>query len=176
MPCGVFVWTIENLGPDDLEVSIMFTFQNGDGGPEDSAGGHSNEEFYCKGIYSEINLLDQLSPVSRDSVNTKVDKPYEKIITDPPDNNDEDDVDSNYDSENSDENGNFVFPNIKNFGVTAQSSSVIAENVKNKVVRQESRIVHDVTGVLMHHKGLEKSFTLALAGRQKTEVRLVEDR
>ena len=33
----------------------MFSFQNGDGGAEDGGGGHWNEEFLCKGVYSEIN-------------------------------------------------------------------------------------------------------------------------
>ena len=40
----------------DLDISIMLTFQNGDGTSEDYAGGHNNEEFLCKGVYSEIRL------------------------------------------------------------------------------------------------------------------------
>jgi len=49
LPVGAFVWTIENVGSDHLEVSIMLTFQNGFGDAEDTAGGLYNEEFFCKG-------------------------------------------------------------------------------------------------------------------------------
>lgn len=41
-PVGVFVWTVENTGATGADVAIMFTFQNGDGGPNDLAGGHVN--------------------------------------------------------------------------------------------------------------------------------------
>ena len=34
----------------------MMTFQNGDGGKEDGGGGHKNEGFLCKGVYTEIKL------------------------------------------------------------------------------------------------------------------------
>lgn len=44
-PAGVFVWTLENTGDAPLEASLMFTFQNGTGGPNDRAGGHHNELF-----------------------------------------------------------------------------------------------------------------------------------
>jgi non-lysosomal glucosylceramidase len=40
-PVSTFVWEIENTG-EDAEVSLMFTFQNGIGSENDSAGGHSN--------------------------------------------------------------------------------------------------------------------------------------
>ncbi|CAI9730886.1 non-lysosomal glucosylceramidase-like [Octopus vulgaris] len=46
LPCAVFVWTAENLGDEDLEVSIMFTFKNGRGVKEDRAGGCWNEYFH----------------------------------------------------------------------------------------------------------------------------------
>lgn len=49
LPVGAFVWTIENLGLDDLDVSIMLTFQNGFGSAEDTAGGLRNEPFFSKG-------------------------------------------------------------------------------------------------------------------------------
>lgn len=42
-PVGVFVWTVENAGGTGVDVSLMFSFQNGTGGPNDRAGGHSNE-------------------------------------------------------------------------------------------------------------------------------------
>lgn len=44
-PVGVFEWTIENLGEEEEEVSIMFTFQNGMGIESDLMGGHSNSLF-----------------------------------------------------------------------------------------------------------------------------------
>lgn len=44
-PVGVFVWTIENAGRVDADVSLMFSFQNGTGGPNDRSGGHSNQPF-----------------------------------------------------------------------------------------------------------------------------------
>ncbi len=47
-PCGVFVWTIENTGSVEAEVSLMFTFQNGMGGPSDYNGGHTNTPFHKK--------------------------------------------------------------------------------------------------------------------------------
>jgi non-lysosomal glucosylceramidase len=42
-PAGVFVWTIENTGPTEVEAALMFTFQNGTGDENDTAGGHWNE-------------------------------------------------------------------------------------------------------------------------------------
>uniref|UniRef100_A0ACB8EPJ1 Non-lysosomal glucosylceramidase n=2 Tax=Sphaerodactylus townsendi TaxID=933632 RepID=A0ACB8EPJ1_9SAUR len=45
LPVGAFVWEVENNGSEDLEVSIMFTFQNGMEAKEDRAGGHWNEPF-----------------------------------------------------------------------------------------------------------------------------------
>ncbi|MFW5714246.1 MAG: non-lysosomal glucosylceramidase [Brevefilum sp.] len=41
-PMSTFVWEIENTGEGEAEVSLMFTFQNGVGGENDTAGGHSN--------------------------------------------------------------------------------------------------------------------------------------
>ena len=34
----------------------MFSFQNGDGSETDTTGGHYNEAFVCKGVFSEIKL------------------------------------------------------------------------------------------------------------------------
>ncbi len=48
-PAAVFHWKIENTGPEKARVGLMFTFQNGNGGANDYAGGHSNETF-------ELNL------------------------------------------------------------------------------------------------------------------------
>jgi len=41
-PESVFVWTVENTGESDADIALMFTFQNGMGGQNDLAGGHSN--------------------------------------------------------------------------------------------------------------------------------------
>jgi len=39
-PASTFVWKVENTGKMAAEVSLMFTFQNGTGGPNDLRGGH----------------------------------------------------------------------------------------------------------------------------------------
>ena len=44
-PVGVFVWTVENTAEEDVDVALMFTFQNGMGRENDAAGGHSNQAF-----------------------------------------------------------------------------------------------------------------------------------
>ena len=41
-PASTFVWTIQNTGREALDAALMFTFQNGTGGENDWAGGHSN--------------------------------------------------------------------------------------------------------------------------------------
>ncbi|CAM9631050.1 unnamed protein product [Chrysoparadoxa australica] len=45
LPVTCFVWTIENTGHEEVEASIMFTFQNGVGLANDRAGGHTNTSF-----------------------------------------------------------------------------------------------------------------------------------
>ncbi len=45
LPVAAFVWTVENAGPTEAEVALMFSFQNGTGGPNDLAGGHRNRLF-----------------------------------------------------------------------------------------------------------------------------------
>ena len=45
LPAAVFVWTAENYGETEAEVSIMFSFQNGCGNSNDAAGGHCNRAF-----------------------------------------------------------------------------------------------------------------------------------
>ena len=54
MPVGVFVWTIQNYGKEDADVTLMFTFQSGEGKVDDTSYGHYNEPFTCKGIHSEV--------------------------------------------------------------------------------------------------------------------------
>ena len=48
-PAAVFHWRIENTSAEAARVGLMFTFQNGNGGANDFAAGHSNEPF-------ELNL------------------------------------------------------------------------------------------------------------------------
>ncbi len=44
-PAAVFSWRVENTGQEDAEISLMFSFQNGTGTANDSAGGHANSQF-----------------------------------------------------------------------------------------------------------------------------------
>lgn len=55
LPVAVFVWTVQNYGREDADVTIMFTFQNGEGIADDPSYGHYNEPFTCKGIHSDVN-------------------------------------------------------------------------------------------------------------------------
>jgi len=41
-PESAFVWTMTNTGEEDADAALMFTFQNGTGGENDFAGGHSH--------------------------------------------------------------------------------------------------------------------------------------
>lgn len=129
----------------------MFTFQNGDGGAEDSAGGHRNEEFCCKGIYSEIKLEN-------------VDGKREKCCEDSDGSSMENSV---VDSSTSPEN-TFEKSQSTIVAKTAESSEVNNNLIHSS--SQENRTVHDVHGVLMHHNGLKKSFTLAIAALQVQKV------
>lgn len=45
LPVGVFIWEVENGRDEDVDVSIMFSLQNGTGTQEDRSGGHWNEPF-----------------------------------------------------------------------------------------------------------------------------------
>ncbi|XP_041367827.1 non-lysosomal glucosylceramidase-like [Gigantopelta aegis] len=54
LPTAVFVWSIENNGDEELEISIMFTFKNGRGIKEDKDGGCWNEPFSHKSDDSEV--------------------------------------------------------------------------------------------------------------------------
>ena len=49
-PVGVFVWSVENLGRGTADVALMFSFQNGTGGPDDAGGGHANRPFDGQGV------------------------------------------------------------------------------------------------------------------------------
>jgi non-lysosomal glucosylceramidase len=44
-PVAIFEWLVENTGDTDAEISLMFTWQNGMGSGNDSAGGHWNAPF-----------------------------------------------------------------------------------------------------------------------------------
>lgn len=149
MPVGVFVWTLENVGTDDLEVTIMFTFQNGDGGSEDSAGGLYNEEFICKGVYSEIQLRN--STVE----NSKEPSDIEESSSTTGQYKDDSCIKTN------DSNSDTLYLNKTNMN---------DHNQNLRVSPQEQCIVHDVQGVLLHHKGLKQNYTLAIAAKQITEV------
>ncbi len=54
IPAGVFVWTVENTGPEAATVGLMFTFQNGTGGPNDRGGGHTNHFFREQAAGGEV--------------------------------------------------------------------------------------------------------------------------
>ncbi|XP_059692998.1 non-lysosomal glucosylceramidase-like [Haemorhous mexicanus] len=45
LPVGVFIWEVENGRDEDVEVSIMFSLQNGPGAKAAGSGGHWNEPF-----------------------------------------------------------------------------------------------------------------------------------
>ncbi|XP_013405855.2 non-lysosomal glucosylceramidase-like [Lingula anatina] len=45
LPAAAFIWSIENQGSEPVDVSIMFTFKNGQGIREDKKGGVWNEPF-----------------------------------------------------------------------------------------------------------------------------------
>lgn len=48
-PTVEFRWKIENTGSTEATISLMFTFQNGIGSSNDSAGGHFNQPFRGRG-------------------------------------------------------------------------------------------------------------------------------
>ena len=61
IPAAVFVWTVENTSNEPLDVSILFTFQNGDGGPEDAAGGHFNKVFDS---HSDVKMTTEAAEIA----------------------------------------------------------------------------------------------------------------
>jgi non-lysosomal glucosylceramidase len=72
-PVGSFIWNIENLDSTAVEISLMFTFQNGVGLQGDTAGGHYNKSFVDSehGV-SGINMFHQLSYSSGEVSSGKV--------------------------------------------------------------------------------------------------------
>lgn len=84
-PVGVFEWTIENTGPSDATVGLMFSFQNGWGTANDQAGGHTNGIF---SLFAEennvvgVSLCHQHRQQKTVRMGQKAPRPPE-IITDP---------------------------------------------------------------------------------------------
>ncbi|KAL0488309.1 non-lysosomal glucosylceramidase [Acrasis kona] len=62
-PVGTFVWTAENLDSTDVEVALMFTFQNGMGTSSDQTGGHYNKRFQDQSAVG-VNMFHQLTYTS----------------------------------------------------------------------------------------------------------------
>ncbi len=48
LPAAVFVWEVQNASRDELDVSVTFTFKNGQGAPEDALGGVWSSAFSHK--------------------------------------------------------------------------------------------------------------------------------
>ncbi|KAM9262041.1 LOW QUALITY PROTEIN: non-lysosomal glucosylceramidase-like [Morus bassanus] len=46
LPVGVFIWEVENGRDEDVDISIMFSLQNGTGTKQGRSGGHWNEPFF----------------------------------------------------------------------------------------------------------------------------------
>eukprot|EP01119_Soliformovum_irregulare_P022256 TRINITY_DN757_c0_g1_i1.p1 TRINITY_DN757_c0_g1~~TRINITY_DN757_c0_g1_i1.p1 ORF type:complete len:910 (-),score=236.24 TRINITY_DN757_c0_g1_i1:44-2773(-) len=76
-PVGMFIWTIENKGDTDAEISLMFTFQNGTGAPQDSNGGHNNVEFRRK--VSDLRGSRIGDDTIGETVGVRLDHSYEQI-------------------------------------------------------------------------------------------------
>lgn len=174
----------------------MFTFQNGDGSKEDASGGHINEGFCCRGVYSEIKLQTNFSPVpsntdslSNDEAKVSNDIADDDVILDDGDNSKENIVCSNvnyvnglncslnssYDAisthDMSDENDDL---DVDEKSISDTNTNDYMNDTNECGVdgdqTQENCISHDVNGVLLHHKGLKKTFTLAIAALQVAEV------
>ncbi|KAM6469740.1 non-lysosomal glucosylceramidase isoform 2-T2 [Liasis olivaceus] len=66
LPVGAFVWEVENESAEEVEVSIMFTFQNGMETKEDRRGGHWNEPFSLQkeGCCVRGVMLHHVTPVN----------------------------------------------------------------------------------------------------------------
>lgn len=197
---------MENLGLDSLEVTIMLTFQNGVGDSEDSAGGHYNEEFLCKGVYSEIKLEEKHKSYSSICENKFFENEYEyapmnlkhtfvnesnysassrEILDNTKTSNNErasdetcnlnrnvfniliENVNDNSSSSSSKLDGNTADKRDSN--ATDGRSSDLNNNLRESMCK-ESCISQDVHGVLLHHNGLKKTFTIAVAAVQVNEV------
>ena len=48
LPAAVFVWDIKNNSTEEVDISITFTFKNGQGEPADAEGGVWSEAFSHK--------------------------------------------------------------------------------------------------------------------------------
>ena len=75
LPVAVFVWEVINNNDEEVEVSIMFTFQNSDGTPNEVSSGHYNQPFTCKiGSHSskENHVLDEKNSVKFSSCGSEV--------------------------------------------------------------------------------------------------------
>lgn len=104
----------------------MFSFQNGTGGTSDEAGGHYNESFMCKGVFSEVRLQEE--SISNDQ--------------------------------------------LRKTSLEAKSATIDSSCLK-KPKSNEICVVHDVTGVLLHHSHSQNDYTLAISAKQVTEVSLL---
>ena len=177
---GVFVWTLENVGAHDLEVTLMFTLQNGDGSNEDSAGGFYNEEFVCKGVYSAIqlrNIEEMTSQEDKEGLLNDDEMMSQK------ENNEDLKINDEMTSRLEEENGrteidNFSSDSSKNCSSTMKNNGDNDElnnnnNNSSRLSPQEHCIVHDVRGVLLHHPGLKQKYTLAIGAQQIKEVKIV---
>ena len=197
---------MENLGLDSLEVTIMLTFQNGVGDSEDSAGGHYNEEFLCKGVYSEIKLEEKHKSYSSICENNFFENECEyapmnlkhtfvnesnysassrEILDNTKTSNNErasdetcnmnrnvfniliENENDNSSSSSSKLDGNIADKRDSN--ATDGRSSDLNNNLRESMCK-ESCISQDVHGVLLHHNGLKKTFTIAVAALQVNEV------
>lgn len=66
LPVGVFIWEVENNSEEPVDVSIMFTLQNGTGTKGDRSGGHWNEPFALQDGRERVAgvLLHHCTPVN----------------------------------------------------------------------------------------------------------------
>ncbi|XP_052526135.1 non-lysosomal glucosylceramidase [Tympanuchus pallidicinctus] len=66
LPVGVFIWEVENNNEEPVDVSIMFTLQNGTGTKLDGSGGHWNEPFALQDSGERVAgvLLHHCTPVN----------------------------------------------------------------------------------------------------------------
>ncbi|XP_072216090.1 non-lysosomal glucosylceramidase [Excalfactoria chinensis] len=66
LPVGVFIWEVENSSDEPVDVSIMFTLQNGTGTKGDGSGGHWNEPFALQDGGERVAgvLLHHCTPVN----------------------------------------------------------------------------------------------------------------
>ncbi|XP_048787286.1 non-lysosomal glucosylceramidase [Lagopus muta] len=66
LPVGVFIWEVENNNEEPVDVSIMFTLQNGTGTKSDGSGGHWNEPFALQDGGERVAgvLLHHCTPVN----------------------------------------------------------------------------------------------------------------